>query len=196
MKYFDISSDLLSAPTYPGDPEPKITKIQQIEDGNECNLSALFACLHAGTHADAQSHFIEDGKTIDEMPLEPYIGKCLVVDFGPGPITGEDIERFVPLGTERLLIKSGGKAFLMQHAVGELAFRGIKLIGTDAQSISDENETRRTHCDILSSDIAILEGLNLERIFPGNYFLIAPPVKIAGADGAPVRAILLSKSIF
>lgn len=196
MKWIDISSDLLNAPAYPGDPEPEFTQIQRIEDGDECSLSAVFACVHAGTHADAQSHFIEGGKTIEEMPLDSYIGECLVVDFGPGLITGEEIERYVPEGTERLLIKGGGKAFLMEHAADELAFMNLKLVGTDAMSIADDNEQRRTHCALLGGGTAVLEGLNLESVQAGHYFLVAPPVRIDGADGAPVRALLLKEHLF
>lgn len=196
MKWIDISSDLLTAPVYPGDPEPEFTPIQRIENGDECNLSAVFACVHAGTHADAQSHFIENGKTIEEMPLDSYIGECLVVDFGPGLITGEEIERYVPEDTERLLIKGGGKAFLMEHAADELSFMNVKLVGTDAQSVGYEEEQRRTHCALLGGGTAVLEGLNLENVQAGHYFLVAPPVRINGADGAPVRALLLKEHLF
>lgn len=197
MKWIDISADLLTAPVYPGDPRPEIDEISRIENGDECNLSAMYVCLHAGTHADAESHFIEDGKTIDEMALDSYIGECLLVDFGPGLITGEDIERYVPEGTERLLIKGDGRAFLMEQAADELSFMGVKLVGTDAPSVGGDGVSqRKVHCALLGGGTAILEGLNLQLARPGRYFLVAPPVRIDGADGAPVRALLLQEYLF
>lgn len=196
MRWIDISADLLTAPVYPGDPRPYVEEVSRIENGDECNLSAMYACLHAGTHADAESHFIEDGKTIEEMPLDSYIGECLVVDFGPGLITGEEIDRYVPEGTQRLLIKGCGRAFLMEHAADELSFMGLKLVGTDASSVGGENNQRRVHSALLGGNTAILEGLNLQHVKPGRYFLVAPPVRIDGADGAPVRALLLQEHLF
>lgn len=135
MNLIDISSDLLTAPVYPGDPEPRLHVLSRIANGDACNLSALYACLHTGTHADAPMHFIEGGKSISEVPLECFIGPCTVLEIGPGPVTGEQIDALVKPGCERVLFKSGGSAYFLESAGDELAMLGVRLIGTDAQSV-------------------------------------------------------------
>lgn len=196
MKLIDISSDLLTAPVYPGDPEPRLHVVSRIANGDECNLSALYACLHTGTHADAPMHFIEGGKSISEMPLECFIGPCTVLEIEPGPVTGEQIDALVKPGCERVLFKSGGGAYFLESAGDELAMLGVRLVGTDAQSVGCPGNQARPHRALLQENIAVLEGLCLEAAPPGDYFLIAPPVKIVGRDGAPVRAVLASDYIF
>lgn len=196
MNLIDISSDLLTAPVYPGDPEPRLHVLSRISNGDACNLSALYACLHTGTHADAPMHFIEGGKSISEVPLECFIGPCTVLEIGPGPVTGEQIDALVKPGCERVLFKSGGSAYFLESSGDELAMLGVRLIGTDAQSVGCPGNQARPHRALLQENIAVLEGLYLEEAAPGDYFLIAPPVKIAGRDGAPVRAVLVSDYIF
>ena len=220
MKLIDISSDLLTAPVYPGDPEPRLHVVSRIANGDECNLSALYACLHTGTHADAPMHFIEGGKSISEMPLECFIGPCTVLEIEPGPVTGEQIDALVKPGCERVLFKSGGGAYFLESAgwmnwpvqktltwtVQEKAWghweAGIILSKwtarrtAGAQSVGCPGNQARPHRALLQENIAVLEGLCLEAAPPGDYFLIAPPVKIVGRDGAPVRAVLASDYIF
>lgn len=198
MNIIDISQDLLKAKVYPGDPEPRIHQVMRIEQGDPCNLSALYACVHTGTHADAPLHFVEGGKSIDEMPLEPYIGSCKVIDFAQGPITGSDIDNINLHKCERLLIKGCGKAFVTPSAAYEFSALGIKLIGIDMASVAgtDSSNQSPTHKALLENNIAILEGLNLSEVTAGEYFLFAPPVKLGGRDGAPVRAVLISDYIF
>lgn len=196
MKLIDISADLLTAPVYPGDPEPRLHVISRIANGDECNLSALYACLHTGTHADAPMHFVEGGLSISEMPLDYYIGPCTVLEIDPGPVTGEQIDALVKPGCERVLFKSGGGACFLESAGDELAALGVRLVGTDAQSVGCPGDQVCPHRALLRENIAVLEGLNLEEAAPGDYFLIAPPVKIAGRDGAPVRAVLAADYIF
>lgn len=196
MNLIDISSDLLTAPVYPGDPEPRLHVLSRIANGDACNLSALYACLHTGTHADAPMHFIEGGKSISEVPLECFIGPCTVLEIGPGPVTGEQIDALVKPGCERVLFKSGGSAYFLESAGDELAMLGVRLIGTDAQSVGCPGNQARPHRALLQENIAVLEGLYLEEAAPGDYFLIAPSVKIAGRDGAPARAVLVSDYIF
>ena len=74
MKCIDITRELLGSPVYPGDPAPHMEELRRIRLGDECNVSALYACLHNGTHLDAPRHFMPDGQTIDELPLTACIG--------------------------------------------------------------------------------------------------------------------------
>ena len=196
MNFIDISKDMLSAPVYPGDPETLVERISEIKRGNDCNLSAVFACVHAGTHADAPLHFIEDGASIDMIPPEVYIGPCTVIDVREGVITGEYVNGNFPFNCERLLIKGNGQAFFMDSAAEEAAALGIRLIGTDANSIGYHGNQIKPHKAFLGKGIAVLEGLDLSDVAPGSYFLIAPPVKLGGLEGAPVRALLITDYIF
>ena len=89
MRIIDITRELTTAPVYPGDPAPVLTPIQQMELGDVCNLTALSMCLHNGTHIDATRHFVIDGDTIDQVPLNHLCGECLVVPF-EGHMLGQD----------------------------------------------------------------------------------------------------------
>jgi arylformamidase len=196
MRFIDISRDLLTAPVYPGDPETSVEQVLSIGGGDDCNLSAVYACVHTGTHADAPLHFIEGGASIDTLPLDVYIGPCTIIEVREGVITGEYVNKHFPRKCERLLIKGGGKAVFMDSAAEEAVSLGVKLIGTDANSIGYEGNQIKPHKAFLSKGVAILEGLDLSEAEPGNYFLIATPVKLGGLEGAPVRAILATEYIF
>jgi len=108
MEIIDITKGIFSSEVYPGDPEPEKQNFQSIENGDGCNLNGYFACCHAGTHADAPLHFVEDGKAIDEMSMIPFIGPCRVLDVPPGPITGEYVENASSCAMcKRLIINAG-----------------------------------------------------------------------------------------
>lgn len=196
MNFIDISGDTLSSTVYPGDPETVVDRVKEIANGNDCNLSAVFACVHTGTHADAPLHFIEDGESIDQLPPSLFVGPCTVIDVREGVITGEYVNGNFPHNCERLLIKGNGQAFFMDSAAEEAAALGIRLIGTDAGSIGYAGNQIKPHKAFLGKGIGVLEGLDLSAVEPGNYFLIAPPVKLGGLEGAPVRALLITDYIF
>lgn len=196
MKIIDISNDLLTAEVYEGDPVPELTPVCTLESGDYYNLNALYAGLHNGTHMDAPLHFLDGGKDIAAVPLETCIGPCRVLEVSPGMITGELVENSFPRGVERLLIKSGGRAFVHASAAEALAYYGCKLVGTDALTVEPPHGTGETHRAFLQEDVVLLEGLNLSETKNGEYFLIAPPVKIGGAEAAFTRALLISDYIF
>ena len=191
MKIIDISQELLQAPVYPGDPVPTLEPLSCIALGDACNLTAAHLCLHNATHADAPLHFLEDEADIASLALEPFLGSCQVVT-ATGLLTGADMEQLVPTGCKRLLLGLGN-AFLTQSAAFVLADLGVRLVGTDAPSIGPEQDEAAPHKELLGTGIMVLEGLSLSQVKDGAYFLIAPPIKIAGADGAPVRALLLDR---
>lgn len=195
MEIIDISRDLMTAQVYEGDPVPKMERISRLDTGDECNLSALYACLHAGTHADAPRHFIENGEDIASLPLAPFIGPCRVIEI-PGVVTGADIDRLFPKDCTRVLIKTGGEGYLHKSAADEIAIRAPLLLGIDSLSIGSPEEPRSAHRALLGAGVGVLEGLELSCVSPGDYFLFAPPVKIGSADGAPARAVLISGYIF
>ena len=196
MNIIDISRDALKTEIYPGDPLPHAEFVSRIGENSSCNLSTLFSCVHTGTHADAPLHFIDGGASIDEVPLEPFIGPCTVIEVPDGAITGEDINEKFPQKCERLLIKGGGRAFFMDSSAQELADRGLRLIGTDSLSVGCKGNQTAPHKAFLLGSVAVLEGLDLSKVKPGDYFLFAPPVLYDGLEAAPVRAVLVEDYIF
>lgn len=196
MKIIDISNDLLTAEVFDGDPVPELIKNKTISDESYYNLSSISACLHNGTHVDAPLHFLPDGDAIEKYDLEKFIGPCKVLEVSPGIITGQLVEDCFPRDCKRILIKSKGRAYLHQTAAEIMAYLGYELVGTDGTTVEEPDSNGATHRTLLNANIAILEGLNLEEAKNGDYFLIAPPVKICGAEASFARALLISNYIF
>ena len=190
MKYIDITRELLAAPVYPGDPAPRMEELRRMKLGDECDVSAIYACLHNGTHLDAPRHFVPDGQAIDEIALSACMGECSVVE-GEGLLLGAQAEELLPKLKPRLLFK--GRVQISPSAAFVLSDAGIELLGVDAQSVAPPECTAAVHRQLLGSGMVLLEGLDLSKAKPGTYFLFAAPMKIAGADGAPVRAVLLER---
>ncbi len=190
MKIVDITKELFSAPVYPGDPRPEIEPIYRMENGNVCNMSALHMCLHNGTHMDAPLHFCADGKDMSEVPLDECIGECSVVCWD-GELYGADVEKMLPALRPRVLFK--GNVQISQSAAFILSDSHITLVGVEAQSVEPEGGDFGVHRQLLGNDVLILEGIDLSKVQEGTYFLIAAPLKIEGADGTPVRAMLLER---
>ena len=196
MQIIDISKDITACELYPGDPEVRLEVVSNMSQGDSCNLSAIYTGLHNGTHADAPLHFIEGADSIDRADLNAFIGECHVIEVPAGPVTGEYVNKHFPADAKRLLIKSGGKAWFMESAAEEIAFSGVKLLGTDALSVGTQGNQTGPHTALLRENVAILENLELKNVKPGKYFLLAQPLKIGGAEAAPVRALLLADFVF
>ncbi len=192
MLLYDISTDILTAQVYEGDPQPTLEYIKSTEKGDDYNLSVLNTCLHTGTHIDSPYHYDEEGDKIEDMKLSVFYGKCTVVTI-KGILTGEDMERLLPYCKRRLLLHGDGEAYLSYSAAVVLADSNIQLIGTDSISVSTAFDEYRTHLEFARANIAVLEGLNLSGIRDGEYTLCAFPVKISGAEAAPCRAVLLEQ---
>lgn len=196
MRIIDISREVLSCPVYPGDPVPELEAVQTIGTTGEYNLSKISMCLHNGTHVDAPLHFLPNGDDICSMSPEVFIGPCTVVEVPEGVLTGAFVEEYFPRNAKRILIKSHGKSVIHETAASELEYMGYVLVGTDAPTVEPEGNSGRTHKMFMVNNIALLENLDLENVASGDYFLVAPPVKIEGAEAAPVRALLIADYIF
>ncbi|MBR2957744.1 MAG: cyclase family protein [Clostridia bacterium] len=196
MRIIDISRDIFTAEVYPGDPEPRLQRVERMEEGDDCNLAALYFCLHNGTHIDAPRHFIEDGMTAEELDLSRFIGECLVLEVPEGPINGDFIDENVPESCERLIVKSNGKAYFSQSGAFAAASTNLKLVGTDSNSVGIHGAQLAPHRAFLGANIPLLEGLDLEKVTPGKYFLVALPMKFSGVEATPTRAILISDFVF
>ncbi len=190
MKILDISRELFSTPPYPGNPAPRRDPIRRMDMGDPSNVSGYYACCHNATHMDAPLHFIEDGDSIDRVPLDRCVGPCTVVEAS-GIVTGSDVDRIAPKSRKRILFRGEGKAFLSRSAAFALADAGFLLVGTDAQSIGAPGHSADPHRELLGAGVLLLEGLDLSKAAPGDYCLIAFPILLGGAEAAPVRAVLL-----
>lgn len=195
MKLIDISQEVLSCNVFPGDESPKAEQVLSVEKGDVCNLSVLHMCAHNGTHVDAPFHFLNDGKTVDQMPLEAFVGDCFVARH-EGEVTAADAREILKKAEaagacERILI--AGKATVTLEAAEVFAEAGIKLLGNESQTVGPENAPMAVHKVLLAKEIVLLEGIVLAEVSEGKYFLSAAPLNFAGFDGAPCRAYLIEK---
>lgn len=190
---YDITQPLFECAVFPGDPKPERKIMMKIENGDICNLTAFSMCAHNGTHVDAPYHFYKDGKGIDQVKLEKFIGKAFVADF-EGTVSGADaeaiLERAKAAGAEKkILIK--GKSTVSLEAAKVFAAAGVDLIGNESQTVGPEDAPMEVHLVLLGAEVVLLEGIRLSAVPEGAYFLNCAPLNLSGADGAPCRAVLV-----
>ena len=189
MRIHDITRTLQEAPVYPGDSAPQV--LRQPGDPGFPDRFLLTAEAHAGTHADAFSHFLPDGESIDAMPLERYCGPCRVLSVQGGRLIRMDDLRGRISGAERIALRGGGEAWLCEEAAEYVAACGVRTILTDAVSVGPADNEAMIHTILMRGGVAIVENITLDAVADGDYLLFAFPMKLGGADGAPVRAVLL-----
>lgn len=191
-KVWDISRPIGEATrAWPGDLPFTWRATASLTEGAPFESTAFTMSAHLGTHADAPSHVLAGGATIGEVPLSAYIGEARVVHLGGRGEIGPDVLPRTSLGRGRVLFKSGGRAFLSPLAAVRLAESGVILVGTDAPSIDPmDAEDLPAHRALLSRGVALLEGLDLSAVEPGDYRLVALPIRFEDLDASPVRAIL------
>ncbi len=213
MTVRDISIALAtSTPPWPGDTPFGCGWTSRIGEGASVNLSAMTSSPHVGTHADAPLHVHDDWPSADAMPLEPFAGRASVCTVhataGARSVEALELDAFptLPAGrVERLLVRTGHSvadgAFpdawpaLSEEAIEMLLDRGLRLLGVDAPSVDPRASTAlRVHRLLFAREAYVLENLDLRGVSDGIYDLVAYPVKIAGLDAAPVRAVLRSVS--
>lgn len=199
-----ITSDLA---VFPGDVAFSRNISMDFSKGDSLSLSSITSTLHIGAHADAPSHYHKDGISIDQCSLDRYFGRCQVMDVSH--LSDEmTLEKMGPIEilAERLLFKTKSLrslsvwqndfCFLSPELVKHLADKGVKLIGIDTPSMDfAKSKELAAHQAFYQCGISILEGLVLDDIKAGVYVLAAFPLKMAGAEASPVRAVLLDPSI-
>ena len=192
MKIYDISQEIFSCEVYPGDPKPEKQTLCATADGELYNLTAFSMCAHNGTHIDAPFHFLSDGKTVDRMALEAFVGECFVARH-EGDLTAADAEAICSRsgGAQRILI--AGKATVTAEAARVFAEKPLLLLGNEGQTVGPPEAPMEVHLILLGRGIALLEGIVLTDVSEGRYFLSAAPLNLAGADGAPCRAYLIGE---
>ncbi len=196
MKIYDISQEIFSCTVYPGDPPPQKDTLSSMDNGALYNLTALHMCAHNGTHVDAPYHFINDGKTVEQIRLESFVGFCFVTEH-QGVVMAKDAERILKNAanysieaSKRILIK--GNVEVSLEAAEVFADARILLVGNESQTVGPENAPMEVHKVLLGAEVVLLEGIRLTEVPEGVYLLNAAPLNLAGADGAPCRAILMS----
>lgn len=190
MKIYDISREVFSAAVYPGDPIPNQENILAIKDGACCNLSRLELGSHSATHLDAPLHFIPNGKGVEEIDLQKCIGKCKVISR-QGYVGEKDIEEVISDGCKKLLIK--GEIEIGLGAARSIAEHELELLGVEGTTVGTTDTSQEIHRVLLNKEVVIVEALNLQKVPDGDYLLFAAPLKLAGVDGSPCRAVLISE---
>ena len=204
--WIDISVPLKTGMVHwPGDPPTVIGRVQDMARGDVCTVSHLDLCAHAGTHMDAPAHFIQGGLDIDAMPLDAAIGPARVIAIDdPAAITLRELASLRIRRGERLLFKTANSARrwsaegFLEHfvhisleAARYLAERKVGLVGVDYLSVGGFHaDGAGTHRALLEAGVWLLEGLDLSRVPPGPVQLVCLPLRLAGAEGAPARAIV------
>jgi len=210
MKFYDITLPISpDMPVWPGDPPVVLERVSSMDAGAHDNVSRLGCSVHTGTHVDAPHHFLNDHRTVDALSLDVLTGPAQVVHIPEDVdlITADILEKAaLPSGTSRLLLKTrnsrlwerGEKGFIKDFVglsvdgAEWLVRTGVKLVGIDYLSIAPYKQSLPVHQVLLKPGIVILEGLDLSAVPPGIYDLYCLPLKLAGSDGAPARAILIA----
>ena len=196
MKIYDISQEILGCQVYPGDPTPQKRVLSSMEKGDLYNLTAFSMCAHNGTHIDAPFHFIKDGKTVDSIGLDTFIGMAYVAEHN-GIVSADDATEMLEKAkkqnsdaAKRILIK--GDAEVSAEAAKVFAESNILLLGNESQTVGPENAPMEVHLILLGAGVVLLEGIRLSEVSEGVYFLNAAPLNLSGSDGSPCRAVLIA----
>ena len=209
-KIYDVSVPIRDGGlVYPGNPEINISLQQSIALGAGANVSNVSFGSHTGTHVDAERHFFDQGKGVDQIPLETLMGPAILLEYGPETtaVTRSDLATHQLAGVERVLLKTRNSTYLTQDPTFHkdytylapdgaeyLVGLGVKLVGIDYLSIEQfHSGHHRTHLTLLGAHVIIVEGLNLVDVPAGRYNFYCLPIKLAGCDGAPARAVLVSE---
>ncbi len=204
MSFHDISLKLtgetlrwVTAPPF------ELEERRRMSKGDPNNSSALNMSVHSGTHIDAPFHFVADGNTIDQLPVERFIGPALVYAVeAERYITKEHVAGIRLDGATRVLFKTRNSELLHQkeynpdfvafsvEAAQSLVELGVELVGLDYLSVAHADEQVPVHRAFLDHGVVLLEGIDLSEVAPGRYELMCLPIPLGDSDGAPCRAVL------
>jgi len=206
---YDVSQPIHeSMVVWPGDPTPTLQKLTDRTLGAAANVRHLTLSTHTGTHIDAPDHFVEGGKTVEQIALTRLVGPCHVLSITSGPtIEVEDLKRVWPSSDApvRVLFKTANsQRKLLQDSVFHTDFvalsplaaeflvsAGVLTVGIDYYSIEPfENPGYPTHMTLLSRDVLVIEGVDLTEVESGRYRMACLPLRLVGADGSPARVVL------
>lgn len=202
-EWIDISQPLQNNyAEWPGDTPYSYEVAFTKEATGSVNIGKLTTSTHMGTHIDAPIHFSNEGEKVHELPIDLYIGRARVIDLtGIMEIGYEALAQYDFGGVERILLKTGKRDDLTVFPVGFVTIqadlapllkeKGVRLLGIDSPSVDPEtSKTLDAHHALYENNVMILENIMLDDVEAGDYELIALPLKIVGADGSPVRAVI------
>jgi len=205
-QWIDISVPLRDGMvTWPGDPVVKIDRSLMIENGDVVNQTDLAMSAHTGTHMDAPLHFLADGASLGELPIDAVVGPARVIRIeDPNAIGVDELRSHDIRPGERILFRTRNSdrcwqsgsfvedfVYISLDAARYIAERCVQTVGIDYLSVGGfERDLEETHLALLGAGIWVIEGLDLSGVEPGDYELICLPLKLAGGDGAPARAVL------
>jgi arylformamidase len=190
---------------WPGDDPFALEQIADVDRGDAYTLSRATMTWHVGTHMDAPGHFVRGGQRIDSFPPDAGVGRARVIGIRhPTAVTAGELARHRIRPGERILLKTRnsraswkGTGFtrdfvsIAADAAALLASRRVRLVAIDYLSVDPfESEAMPAHKALLGAGVWVVEGVNLAGVPPGRYDLICLPLRIAGGDGSPVRAII------
>lgn len=189
-------------PVWPGDTPPTVTRTSSIEAGDLCTTSWLSVSAHVGTHIDAPRHLFAAGADTEAIPLAVLVGPCVVLAAGAGqPLSATELAPLLPdPAPERLLLRFGAglppaadgwAGGILPDAADLLVRLGVRLVGVSGPSVEPPGDALPVHLRLLGAGIVILEGIDLSGAPDGPYQLVCAPLRWAGLDGAPCRALLL-----
>jgi len=205
-RMIDISVSLREGMAhYPGDPPFRRRLVAEIggNGGGGCRVSELLLSAHAGTHVDAPAHFLPNGATLDDLPVGFFSGPARVVAYTGIVLDREAIAAIAPPAGELVLYHTRdpslrdkgdfcrGYTALDLGGAEALVAAGVRGVGIDYLSVEGPGTGGEVHRLLLGAGLAVIEGLDLSKVRPGRYVLVCLPLRIAGAEGAPVRAVLL-----
>lgn len=210
MKVIDISWPISKATT--GYKDRSIVAIDELKNFNRDGVreTSLHLSSHTGTHIDAPSHFLREGKTIDEMPLERTVGDCVVLDM---TTCLERITRDCLMVHDNEIVEGGivllrtansdlaptdkfSPHFIYLEVSGALYLveKKVKAVGIDYLGIEHSQPGHPTHENLMYGSVTIIEGLRLGHVPAGSYFFVCLPLNVIGVEAAPARAILIDQS--
>jgi arylformamidase len=206
---YDVSVQLSNdLPVWPSGPPIRLESTPHLSRDKSYTIHETFIHIgsHMGTHIDAPYHFVENGKRLNEIPLERLVGKATVVEIlGVRSIGERELRPLKWVGVERVLFKTENSkhwhdgsfyeefVYLEPEGARFLVERGIQLVGIDYLSIEKfRAEKHLTHFALLEKDVVVIEGLDLSHVGPGEYSMVALPLNLLGTDGGPTRVILMN----
>ena len=205
--WIDVSISIRdSMAHWPGDPAVTVERVADVARGDSHTLSRLTLGSHTGTHVDAPAHFISGGDSIDEMPFDATVGPARVIEINnPEAVTAAELAGAGIVADERILLKTANSrkniwrrgefvtdfVHIEKEAAAYLVSRRVRLIGVDYLSVGGyQRDGAAVHELLLENGIWIIEGLDLAPVTPGHYEFVCLPLRLAGGDGAPARAIV------
>lgn len=210
-RIIDVSVPLRTGmPCWPDSGGVRLTRVMRLEAGDPANVTRLDGDIHCGTHVEAPLHMLRDGAGLEALPLERFIGPAIVVHLPAAEaVDAWALERAeIPAGTERLLLRTRNSdrrdldaerfrddyVGLTLDGARWVVASGIRLVGADYLSVQRFGDDPETHRVLMRAGVAIVEGLRLVDVPPGAYQLVCLPLNLAGAEGAPARAVLIPLS--